>query len=665
MIRSLLIANRGEIACRVIRSARKMGLRTIAAYSEADRDALHVRQADAAVAIGPAPARESYLRVDRIIDAAKIAGADAIHPGYGFLSEKPELADACEEAGLIWVGPNTGAVRAMGSKIEAKKIATEEGVAVVPGYSGADQSEKLLAKEAGRIGFPLMIKASAGGGGKGMRIVREPAGFADAVRAARGEAERSFGDGRLLIEKLIANPRHIEVQILGDRHGNIVHLYERDCSVQRNHQKLLEEAPAPNLSEKTRQALFASALKLANRIEYDSAGTVEFIVDARTEEFYFLEMNTRLQVEHTVTEEITGIDLVEMQLRIAVGENLPFEQEQIQRSGHAIEARLTAEDPSCGFRPDTGTIHLWAVPDHIRVDGGVETGSEVSPHYDSMLAKLIAQGRDRTAALAHLETALEQLVVLGPATNRSFLLDALRTETFGSGHATTGFINETWPDGWRYDNDEIAAMVALVAHLDNTRVRRSSGTTPWQQLDDFRLLGNAGARGRTSYRVDGAGSSTVITVEQDGERFHLDDGETARSVKARLSESLIEVTSGGVTQKLVYMRHGIRIHLGHISFDFSATVRVLTDCAHSDASVGSAGNRAVAAPMHGTLAEIRVAEGDEVSAGQTVAVLESMKLLMDLQSPVDGHISSITAQVGETLGSGQTVMTLADPEADN
>ncbi len=414
-IRSVLIANRGEIALRVMRTCARLGLRTIAVYSDADAQAVHVRCADEAIRIGPAPARASYLDIDAIIAAAKQAGADAIHPGYGFLSENAAFVRRCEAAGLIFVGPSADAVERMGSKIEAKRIAEAAGVPTVPGYHGDAQDEATLARAAAKIGFPVLIKASAGGGGRGMRRVDRIGDFADALEAAKAEAEAAFGDSSVLLEKFILNPRHLEVQLAGDRTGSLVHLFERDCSVQRNNQKVLEEAPAPNLPDGVRARLYEAALKLGRAIGYDSAGTVEFIMDANSAHPYFLEMNTRLQVEHPVTELITGIDLVEWQLLAAAGEKLPLTQDQIRAHGHAIEARITAERADLGFQPVTGELVVVEPPRGLRFDSGVEAGSRISLYYDSLIAKLIAHGADRDAALSRLAAGLSDLIAAGPS----------------------------------------------------------------------------------------------------------------------------------------------------------------------------------------------------------------------------------------------------------
>src|SRR6187200_512783 len=444
LINSLLIANRGEIACRIIRTARKLGVRTVAVYSDADAEALHVRMADEAVHIGPSPARESYLVGEKIIAAAKATGAEAIHPGYGFLSENADFAQAVIDAGLIWVGPKPDSIRAMGLKDAAKKLMMDAGVPVTPGYLGEDQDPKGLKKEAGAIGYPVLIKAVAGGGGKGMRRVDSAKDFDDALESAKREAASSFGDDRVLLEKYILSPRHIEVQVFGDTHGNVVHLFERDCSLQRRHQKVIEEAPAPGMDETTRQAICAAAVRAAKAVDYVGAGTIEFIADAseglRADRIWFMEMNTRLQVEHPVTEEITGVDLVEWQLRVASGEPLPLRQDELSINGHAIEARLYAEDPATGFLPSTGKLTNLRLPKDARIETGVEERDAISPYYDPMIAKLVARGEDRAEAIGELAAILDEVEVWPVRTNAGFLFNALLQPEFGAAEIDTGFI---------------------------------------------------------------------------------------------------------------------------------------------------------------------------------------------------------------------------------
>jgi 3-methylcrotonyl-CoA carboxylase alpha subunit len=663
MFRSLLIANRGEIAVRIIRAARRMGLRTIAVYSDADRDALHVAMADEAVRIGPASARESYLSVEHIIEAARATGAEAIHPGYGFLSEKPDLPRACAATGLIWVGPHLQAIEAMGSKIQAKRLAVLAGVPVVPGYEGDDQEVVRLVAEARLLGLPVMVKASSGGGGKGMRPVVDEAGLENAIVSARREAEAAFGDGRLLIEKLIARPRHVEVQVLGDRHGHLVHLFERDCSVQRSGQKLLEETPAANLSDVCRAALHADAVRLARSIGYDSAGTIEFILDAATEQYFFLEMNTRLQVEHTVTEAVTGLDLVEWQLRAAAGESLTFTQEDIRCSGHAIEARIAAERADEGFRPDVGRIVLWRAPEGegIRVDSGVATGSMVGPNYDSLLAKIIAHGSDRPDASARLVAALERLTVLGVATIRPFLVDAVRSPIFAEGRATTSFVSDAFPQGWAPPTDPLAMLprLAAVAWLLSEHERqRQELTSPWFNLSAFRLSTPSGRAGRCALAVSFVRAATRMTIEGGLDRLTVTDESGSSVIEARLEEGAITAEIDGIRYLAPFVAAGatIFIRLGPLETRFDVGLAVEAGVAGRPAAFEPAWS--VTAPMPGVLTEIRVAQGSTVEANEIVAVLESMKLFVDIKSPAAGRVAEVVAAKGQTLAAGDLVIAI-------
>src|SRR5690348_7653273 len=482
----ILIANRGEIALRIMRTARKLGYGVVAVYSDADRDAMHVREADVAVRIGEARPAQSYLNIEAIIAAAKVSGAGAVHPGYGFLAENEDFACACRDAGLVFIGPSPEAIKAMGNKAEAKEIMQKAGVPVVPGYQGADQSDAAMLNDANRIGFPVMIKAVAGGGGRGMRLVADATSFPDALRSARSEAKAAFGDDTVILERAIQNPRHIEIQVFGDRYGNAIHLGERDCSVQRRHQKLIEEAPSPAVSPKLRQRMGDVAVAAVRSLRYEGAGTLEFLLD-ESGEFYFMEMNTRLQVEHPVTEAITGLDLVELQLRIASGEPLGLVQEDIKFSGHAIEIRLCAEDAAHDFMPQSGIMARWRAADHIRVDHALRSGAEISPFYDSMIAKLIAFGASREEARSRLICGLEQMVAFGVTTNQSFLMACLRHPVFAKGAATTGFIGahraelvvgdvrEEAPVEGVASNAALAALLLAVTH-PRARAWRSGRT---------------------------------------------------------------------------------------------------------------------------------------------------------------------------------------------
>jgi len=659
MFDTLLIANRGEIACRIIRTCRKLGIRTVAVYSEADRDALHVRLADRAVPIGPAPARDSYLRADRIIEAALATGAQAIHPGYGFLSERLDLIAACEANGITFIGPSANAIEAMGDKIRSKQIAREAGVPGVPGYDGADQSPDTLKREALRIGLPVMVKASAGGGGKGIRKVEAEADLDAAIATASQEAQAAFGDGRLLIEKFVTRPRHVEVQIAGDRHGNIVHLFERDCSVQRSNQKLLEEAPAPNLRPEARAALHEHALKLSRAISYDNLGTVEFLVDAVTQEVFFLEMNTRLQVEHPVTEAITGLDLVEWQIRIAAGETLPRRQEEIACTGHAIEARLTAERADEGFRPDTGAIALWREPEGLRVDSGVGAGSIVSPFYDSMLAKVIAYGPDRDAARRRLADGLDRMTVLGPATIRPFLVDALRQPAFARGEATTLFIGETWPSGWQpaavdaLERDAVAAAIWLSGP-------DATVPGPWGSLAGFRLLATAGKPGTTHLSLTTGGETRRLVVESHGSGFRaVADGRAVDvAVEPAAGGTRWSVLLDGQRRSVDAARDAAGVFLRDGGFEGRVEIALAVAAEAAAREAKGQGGDSVRATMPSTVAAIHVREGDSVAAGQVVAVLESMKLFMDLKSPAAGTVTRVAAKPGTTAAAGELLIAI-------
>ena len=607
MITSLLIANRGEIACRIIRTARAMGIRTVAVYSDADAKALHVRQADEAVHIGASPARESYLVGEKIIAVALATKAEAIHPGYGFLSENAEFAQAVIDAGLIWVGPRPASITAMGLKDAAKKLMAEAGVPVTPGYMGGandkgGQDPAFLSERAAEIGYPVLIKAVAGGGGKGMRKVDDAAEFADALASCQREATASFGNAHVLIEKYIQRPRHIEVQVFGDTHGNIVHLFERDCSLQRRHQKVVEEAPAPGMDAATREQLCAVAVLAAKAVDYVGAGTIEFIADAseglRADRIWFMEMNTRLQVEHPVTEEITGVDLVEWQLRVASGEALPLRQEQLRINGWAMEARLYAEDPSTGFLPSIGRLEHLHLPDTLRVDTGVEEGGEVSPFYDPMIAKLIATGATRDEAMANLEDGIDDTEVWPVKTNAGFLGHLLQHPDFISGDVDTGLIGRdvdllvVAPEA---DSDELADVAALLA--------ANPGEGPWNSALGFRANANANATARIR---DDAGAVHVVELSE------VADKEPARDVLA---------FTGGFARRYTLDRH----EGGH----------------HGAASDGS-----ILSPMPGRIIAVEVSEGQAVTKGQKLLTLEAMKMEHSLTAPFDGVVVELKATAG-------------------
>ena len=611
MITSLLIANRGEIACRVIRTARRLGIRTVAVYSDADAKALHVRMADEAVRIGPSPARESYLCGDKIIAAARQTGAEAIHPGYGFLSENAEFAQAVIDAGLIWVGPKPDSIRAMGLKDAAKKLMAEAGVPVTPGYLGENQDPKRLKKEAEAVGYPVLIKAVAGGGGKGMRRVDSAKDFEEALESCKREAASSFGDDRVLIEKYILSPRHIEVQVFGDSHGNVVHLFERDCSLQRRHQKVIEEAPAPGMDAETRDAVCCAAVRAAQAVNYEGAGTIEFIADAseglRPDRIWFMEMNTRLQVEHPVTEEVTGQDLVEWQLRVSSGEKLTKSQEELTITGHAIEARLYAEDPAKGFLPSVGRLDHFDLGEEGRIETGVEEGDAISPFYDPMIAKLIAHGDDREEAIGALAAILDQVEVWPVRTNAAFLFNALLEPEFGAAEIDTGFIeknlNTLVPDPepddaiWRG-----AAMVAL-AQADDEQ----------GDLAGFRL--NAPTRRQA-------------TLGRSGELRSVspDDGEIAAVSGFSDGERVVVFYEGQAYEFALGSRgtgtsHGI--HDGEIE-----------------------------APMPGKVTAVEVSPGETVVKGQRLLTLEAMKMEHALIAPFDGTVAELNAKTGSQVTEG-------------
>jgi acetyl-CoA carboxylase biotin carboxylase subunit len=620
MFTSLLIANRGEIACRVIRTARRMGLRTIAVYSDADARALHVQMADEAVHIGPAPVSESYLRADAILAAARQTGAEAIHPGYGFLSENAEFAEACAAAGIIFVGPPASAIRAMGLKDRAKALMAKAGVAVVPGYLGDDQSADHLAKEAGKIGYPVLIKAVAGGGGKGMRRVDDAKDFAAALEGAQREGKSSFGDARVLIEKYVTRPRHIEMQVFGDSHGNVVHLFERDCSLQRRHQKVLEEATAPGMPEAMRKAMGEAAVKAAKAVGYVGAGTIEFIADAseglKADRFWFMEMNTRLQVEHPVTEAITGYDLVEWQLRVAAGEKLPASQNDIRAKGHAVEARLYAEDPQKGFLPSIGRLERLRLPEDVRVDTGVRQGDSVTPFYDPMIAKVIAHAQTREAAIAKLADALSTTEIAGVRTNNAFLIRCLRSADFIAGNIDTGFIG-------RHEAALIphAALppdiLSDAAHFV-MRENRAANDDPWNVQDSFRLSG------KSEQSADFVVDDKRVTVPLLAAGGHAD--------ALRLSNGDIAVMKSGET------------FIVHPYDPFAA----------ADAA-GGASDRIVS-PMPGKIIQLHVKAGDTVKKGQPLAVLEAMKMEHTLSAPADAKVASVDVAQGDQVNDGTIVV---------
>jgi 3-methylcrotonyl-CoA carboxylase alpha subunit len=658
MIGSLLIANRGEIAVRIMRTCKRLGIRTIAVYSDADRNACHVAAADQAIRIGPSAARDSYLRPEAIMDAVIRSGAEAIHPGYGFLSEKPELATMCAAAGCVFVGPSADRIAAMGPKIGSKLIAARAGVPSVPGYIGGDQSNARLVEEAERLGFPLMVKASSGGGGKGMRRVFTMTDLIPALDLARREAEAAFGDPSLLIETLVIRPRHLEVQIAGDKHGHVVHLFERDCSVQRNNQKVLEEAPAPNLSPAIRKKLLVRGVALANAINYDNLGTVEFILEEGHDEPWFLEMNTRLQVEHPVTEAITGLDLVEWQVRIASGEQLPLEQDAVHEYGHAIEARITAERADHDFRPDVGLIVGYREPGSIRVDSGVAAGSEVTLFYDSLLAKAIGSGSTREAARARLAAGLHDFVILGPVTTLPFLADAVDHPIFAKGKATTRFIEDAFPTGWTPRRHQLPLARATACVLGVAEAKSSASA--WADLTGFRILGPSGgfAESRLAVIEDGRASTVTVTALPDGRRrLKSDDGEL--ELRARLINGEIEIDANDRLVRGMYRRSGDTTLLALEGETYSFLIGLETAGVSGSAGL-AVGSSAVLASMPGVISEVKIGIGDTVEAGQVVVVLESMKLFASLAADIAGVVVDVACRAGETVPAGKRLI-LIDP----
>ena len=665
-MRALLIANRGEIACRIIATARRMGIRTVAVYSDADSGARHVALADEAVRLGPAPARDSYLNIDALIAAARTTGAAAVHPGYGFLSENADFAQRCAEEGLVFVGPPPAAIRAMGSKSRAKSLMSAAGVPLVPGYHDEDQSPDRLARAAAEIGYPVLIKASAGGGGKGMRIVERETDFKDALAGAQREAESSFGDPRVLVERYLTAPRHVEVQVFADSHGNCVHLFERDCSIQRRHQKVIEEAPAPDLAAETRDQIGAAAVAAASAIGYVGAGTVEFIFEkvGGEERFYFMEMNTRLQVEHPVTEAITGTDLVEWQLRVARGEPLPLRQEEITWRGHAFEARLYSEDPARDFLPATGTLEHLRFPDDrpgVRIDTGVRTGDAITPFYDPMIAKIIAWGDDRPEALARLADALAATEIVGPATNIGFLERIARSSAFAAGGVTTGFIADHGATLFApppAPSREVFALAALAVLLDNARTVAAAAEktgdpfSPWHDSAGWRLndwghvtltfLDNdeeknviaTPAGGSWMMEIDGATLEVTGTLDGSG---RLDARMDHRALTAGCF-----VSPDSVSLVSPFGRHVLR-RLDRLLG--SGTAHGIED--------------RVAAPMPGRVVSIAVSVGDAVSAGQTLLVVEAMKMEHGLKAPADGTIDWIGCKVGDQVSEGVELVRFA------
>ena len=682
MFTKILIANRGEIACRVILTARKMGIKTVAVYSDADKDARHVELADEAVNIGPAPSRESYLLADKIIAACKQTGAQAVHPGYGFLSENSGFAKQVEEEGIIFIGPKHHSIAAMGDKIESKKLAGAAGVNCIPGVNDAIETAEKAVEIAQSIGYPVMIKASAGGGGKGLRVAFNDKEAFEGFTSCRNEARNSFGDDRVFIEKFVEEPRHIEIQLLGDSHGNVVYLNERECSIQRRHQKVIEEAPSPFISDETRKAMGEQAVQLAKAVNYQSAGTVEFVV-GKDQSFYFLEMNTRLQVEHPVTECITGLDLVELMIRVAAGEKLPITQADVKREGWAIECRINAEDPFRGFLPSTGRLVRFQPPKAtmfasdteqwlgVRVDTGVQDGGEIPMYYDSMIAKLIVHGKDRNDAIAKMREALNSFVIRGVSSNIPFQAALLAHPKFVAGDFNTGFIAENYANGFRADDvphDDPDFLVALAAYV-NRRIRSRaagiSGQLPGHGVtvgEDFVIIG-LGLEGENTpqkasvrdFQV-GSGSSAV---ETNGKRYeicsgwHLGGARISGSVNGQPFAAQVERGVGGNPLALRINHNGTRLDALVLSPRAAELHALMPYKAPPDMS------RFVLSPMPGLLVEVAVQVGQKVQAGERIAVIEAMKMENVLFATADGVVGKVLANKGESLSVDQPIVEFA------
>ncbi|MEQ8587374.1 MAG: acetyl-CoA carboxylase biotin carboxylase subunit [Thalassobaculaceae bacterium] len=668
MFSSLLIANRGEIAVRIARTARAMGVRTIAVFSEADRDALHVRVCDEAWPIGPAPAAESYLVADRILEVARASGAEAIHPGYGFLSENAAFAAACSEAGIVFVGPPASAIEAMGSKAGAKALMEKAGVPLVPGYHGDDQSADRLAAAAREIGFPVLLKASAGGGGKGMRVIHAADELTAGIDGAKREGKASFGDDRLIVEKYLEQPRHVEVQVFADRHGNTVHLFERDCSAQRRHQKILEEAPAPDLDAALRAEMGAAAVAAAEAVGYVGAGTVEFILD-RSGSFHFMEMNTRLQVEHPVTELITGLDLVALQLRVAAGEPLPFAQGDLSIAGHAVEVRLYAEDPARDFMPQTGRLAHLHLPsgEGVRIDSGVETGGTVSVHYDPMIAKVIAHGADRRQALARLAAALGRCEVVGVTTNRAFLKALVEHPEVVAGPIDTGFVGREIatlapPPSTVPDAAVALAALAEMRRLEDESRSRAAATadpnSPWARADAWRL--NDSAHHDLRFRHGDDEIAVEMRADGDGWQARV-DGRTVALGAEVAPDGALRVDINGV-------RRPARVVAGRdrrtVIVDGGAWTLMLVDPLAGVDDAAEGGGRLVA-PMPAKVVSVAVSEGVRVRKGATLVVLEAMKMEHTIAAPADGTVAGLPVAAGDLVEEGADLVVFeADGESD-
>jgi len=654
-IQKVLVANRGEIVRRVMRTCRKMGVKTVAVYSEADQDAPFVREADEAFLLGPAPSAESYLRIDKILEAAKRSRSDAIHPGYGFLAESAEFAEACRSAGVTFIGPTPEAIRSMGSKREAKALVGQAGVPVIPGYDGSDQNPAVLAEEATRIGFPVLLKANAGGGGKGMKLVRKQEELPDAIASAAREGQSGFGDGTLLVEKYIDNPRHVEIQILGDRYGDLVHLNERECSIQRRHQKIIEETPSPALDAELRREMGAAAISCGKAIDYQNAGTVEFVL-APDRSFYFLEVNTRLQVEHPVTECVTGLDLVEEQILIAQGEPLRFSQEQVRFDGAALEVRIYAEDPTAGFLPQSGKVVDWHLPlaEGLRVETGVETGSEISIYYDPMLAKIVTFGDNRAVALQRMRSALRSLSTQGVVTNRDFLLRVLSHPEFIAGNFDTHFIEQHMQAALAEPPDDLAERHAAVVATLASQQRRELGrvlipTVPSGWRNNFHTPQWAeyevGDRvHRVEYRHLGENVFTVFVGETE---------QQVRVVSWDDPRLTLEVEGHRSTARVIMSGDRAYVHARDVD------VALVLKPRFPDKSLLVPAGGCVA-PMPGKIIEVRVSKGDTVQAGQVLLIMEAMKMEHSVSAPRDGTVDQVSVVSGDQVDADALLVVVSE-----
>jgi len=680
-IKRLLIANRGEIACRVIRTCKNLGIESVAVFSDADRHAQHVQQADLAVYIGASSAKESYLNAQSIMDAALKINADAIHPGYGFLSESTDLITLCQSNGVIFIGPSVESIADMGSKIEAKAIAQSLDIPTVPGYNGESQNSETLKSESEKIGYPLLIKASAGGGGKGMRIVNDASEFDEALTLAKQESLSSFGDDRVLLEKYLVRPRHIEVQVLGDSHGNVVHLFDRECSIQRNYQKVIEEAPVSHLGDELRQKLFDCAVRLGKHLNYLGAGTIEFIVDADTQDAYFLEMNTRLQVEHPTTEFVTGIDLVECQIKVAQGEAITFSQDQITVTGHAIEARLNAEDPANNYMPETGIIELYREPtgEGLRVDSGVSQGSEISPFYDSMVAKVIAYGSTRGLAAQRLLKGLNNFSIGGFKTNQEFLIALITRPAFHQ-ELTTQYIAKQFPEGWKPWGEEMHMAIAAAAYAEQSQhdVSNMQAGNPWQRKGSWRVTDLSGTPASAWFCIEHGGELIEISVQGRAGDYRVRVGSSTEGTVAE--QYHIMLTRPNVSQsEVTYWQ--VEINNTRVSLDImisenqkvslssprlnrSYSFVTLEDSLLGPAAALKDSSTSIRAVMPGIVTDVLVKAGDKVEEGETLLVMEAMKLIHNLPAPCAGVVKEVLCAAGDSVADGALLIDI-DPEENN